>query len=523
MSSEPTKPTGPDLEHDGIAIADIPEGAMLLGHALGEAVLLVRRGDGALAIGATCTHYGGPLAEGIVEGDHVRCPWHHACFDLRTGEASSAPALSPVACFETVRRGERLFVLRKKQAKETVAAGGGTVVVLGGGAAGMAAIEMLRRRGYAGRIVLITADDAAPYDRPNLSKDYLAGTAPEEWLPLRGPEYYEEQHIDVHLRERATAIDVASRRVQLADGRDIAYDALLLATGADPITLTIPGADLPHVRTLRTLSDSRAIIARATHAKSAVVMGASFIGLEVAASLRTRGLVVHVVAPEPRPLVRVLGPEIGGLIQRIHEAHGVVFHLGTKATAIDAQSVTLEDGSRLAADLVVAGIGVRPSTTIVEHAGFNVDRGILVDPTLRTSAPNVWAAGDVARHPDARWAASGGSIRVEHWVVAERQGQAAARNILAALQGREPETFAAVPFFWSNHYDAALAYVGHAESWDMIDLDGNLDAHDFAAAFRRAGRTLAVATMGRDQTSLRAEVALEHGDEAALRQLIPAS
>ena len=521
MSSEPTKPAGPDLERDGIAIADIPDGGMLVGHALGEAVLLVRRGEGALAIGATCTHYSGPLADGIVEGDHVRCPWHHACFDLRTGEASSAPALSPVACFETVRRGERLFVLGKKQAKEIVAEDGGTVVVLGGGAAGMAAIEMLRRRGHAGRIVLITADDATPYDRPNLSKDYLAGTAPEEWLPLRGPEYYKEQHIDVHLRGRATAIDVGSRRVRLDDGRDIAYDALLLATGADPIGLTIPGADLPHVRTLRTLSDSRAIIARATNAKCAVVMGASFIGLEVAASLRTRGLEVHVVAPEARPLVRVLGPEIGGLIQRIHEAHGVVFHLGTKATVIDAQAVTLENGSRLATDLVVAGIGVRPCTTLAEHAGLKIERGITVDATLRTSAPSVWAAGDVARYPDARWA-SFGSVRVEHWVVAERQGQAAARNILAALRGREPETFVAVPFFWSNHYDAALAYVGHAESWDVIDVDGNLDAHDFAAAFRRAGRTLAVATMGRDRTSLDAEIALEQGDEATLQQLVPA-
>ena len=270
---------------------------------------------------------------------------------------------------------------------------------------------------------------------------------------------------------------------------------------------------------LRSLADSRAIIEKAKSARKAVVMGASFIGLEAAAALRTRGLDVHVVAPEPRPLARVLGDEIGGVVQKVHESKGVVFHLGRKPASIDDHAVTLDDGSRIEADVVVMGVGVRPNLSLAEAGGLAVDRGVVVDANLLTSAPDVWAAGDIARWTDRRF----GSVRIEHWVVAERQGQTGAQNVLASRGEGTAVAFSAVPVFWSNHFDVGLNYVGHAETWDAIDVDGDLASRNFAAAFRKHGRTLAVVTMGRDRVSLDAEIAMERDDETALARLVPAT
>ena len=400
MGSNSQQLTGPDLK-EGIAVSSLADGSMLLGHADGEAVLLARRGAELFAIGAVCTHYSGPLAEGLMVDDTVRCPWHHACFSLRTGEALRAPALNPVACWR-VEQGEDKIFVREKQ--ESVAPGNRaakdtprTVVIVGGGGAGNAAAEMLRRQGFDGSITLLSADDALPYDRPNLSKDYLAGKAPEDWIPLRSAEFYTEKGIDVRLGARVVSIDTNKRALELADGSSQAFDALLLATGAHPVRLDTPGADLPHVHYLRTLDDSRALIAKAESAKRVVVIGASFIGLETAAALRERGLEVHVIGPQARPLERVLGAELGDMIKAIHEERGVVFHLGTSAVAIDRDSVTLKNGERLAADLVVAGIGVRPEVEIAAQAGIAVDNGVIVDAYLETNVPGIFAAGDIAR------------------------------------------------------------------------------------------------------------------------------
>ncbi|MBW8768213.1 MAG: FAD-dependent oxidoreductase [Gemmatimonadetes bacterium] len=504
--------TGPDLVA-GVAASELKPGDKLLGHANGEVVLLARVGDDFHAIGATCSHYGGPLAEGAIVGDTVRCPWHHACFSLRNGEALRAPALSNVACWRVERRGDRVVVTSKVE-REPLAPtfpipqrDDGElhdVVIVGAGAAGYAAAEMLRRCGYEGRVTIVDEEPDSPYDRPNLSKDYLAGNAPEEWIPLRPADFAAEHRIEI-VRARATRLDPKAHRLEV-EGRDpIPYDALLLATGAEPIKLGLPGEQAPHVHYLRSLGDSRAIIAAAAQAKRAVVIGGSFIGLETAASLRTRGLEVHVVAPEAVPLERVMGRALGEFIKALHEEKGVQFHLGHKPKSIERDAVVLDDDTRIGADLVVIGVGVRPRLALAEEARLAMDKGIVVDEQLCTSAPNVYAAGDIARWPDPH---TGERIRVEHWVVAQRMGQVAARNILGA-----EERFDYVPFFWSAHYDVSINYVGHAEKWDDVKVDGDASARDVAVLFERAGKPLALATIFRDAESLAFEVELERAAE----------
>src|SRR5438046_4819884 len=444
---------GPDFEK-GFNIDDVADGEMLLGHAFGEAVLVARRGDERFAIGATCTHYGGPLAKGLMVDCTVRCPWHHVRFDLRTGEAIAAPALNNVAWYRIDKRGSQFFVTSKIDEKPVrkPKSSPASVVIIGAGAAGGAAAEMLRREGYDGPVTLIGADEFLPYDRPNLSKDYLAGTASEEWIPLRSADFYREQKIDTFTNTSVTAIDPQEKKVMLTDGRSLGYGALLLATGAEPVRLAIPGGDLPHVYYLRTLTDSRRIIDKAKSSTRAVVIGASFIGLEVAWSLRERKLEVAVVGKGSLPLEKVLGGELGTLIRETHEANGVKFHLGRKPVAITDHHIELDDGTKLDCDLVVVGIGVRPNTAIAEQAGIATDNGVLVNKFLETNVPGVFAAGDTARWPDPR----AGHIRVEHWVVAQRHGQTAARNILGAH-----EAFILPPFFCSNHFDVHIHYVGN--------------------------------------------------------------
>ena len=505
MAQDSAKPGSPDLAQ-GISLGALPDGGKLVGHVGDEDVLLVRLGTDVFALGASCTHYHGPLGEGLVVDDTVRCPWHHACFDLRTGEALHAPALDALACWVVEQREGKIFVRHKKEMPKPrrgkPSAGlPGRIVILGGGAAGFAAAEMLRRREYEGSIVMLSDDAAAPVDRPNLSKDYLAGKAPEDWVPLRPDSFYAENGIELRLRTNVAGIDARAHEVSLAGGSRVPYDRLLLATGAEPVRLSIPGSDQPHLHTLRTLADCRAIIERAKAARRAVVLGASFIGLEVAASLRARGIEVHVVAPEKRPMERILGPQMGDFVRSLHQEQGVIFHLEDTASAIDSKRVTLKSGGMLDADLVVAGIGVRPRTALAEAAGLALDRGVVVNAYLETSMPGIFAAGDIARWPDPH---SGESIRVEHWVVAERQGQTAALNMLG-----HRDKFAAVPFFWSQHYDIPINYVGHAEKWDELTIDGDIEAKDCLIRYKRNGRVLAVASIYRDVESLEAEVMME--------------
>ncbi len=503
MTDDANQLKGPDLAR-GIALSDLSENTPFLGHAGGEQMILVRQGAEVFALAHQCTHYHGPLAEGLVAEGGLRCPWHHACFDLRTGEALRAPAIDPLDIWEVTTRDGKAFVGAKRASRPAKAprkALPDRIVILGGGAAGFAAAEQLRRDGYQGELTMLSGETAPPIDRPNLSKDYLAGTAPEEWMPLRPDNFYADKGIDLRLGASVAAIDRGARQLQLADGGTVPYDRLLLATGAEPVRLSVPGADQPHIHTLRTLADCRDIIASAKEAKRVAVIGASFIGLEVAASLRTRGIETHVIAPETVPMEKILGAEMGRFVRALHEERGVVFHLGEGVTGFEGKDVKLKSGASLKADLVVTGVGVRPRIALAEKAGLTIDRGVAVNAWLETSDSTILAAGDIARWPDPH---TGQNIRVEHWVLAERHGQAAARILMG-----EREKFEGVPFFWSQHYDVPVNYVGHAESWDAIDIEGDIAARDCILRYRKNGRVLAAASIYRDIASLQAELAME--------------
>ena len=491
----------------GFPLKNLSDGQPVAGKVNEDDVILVRRGSTVFAVGAFCTHYHGLLADGLVVEDTVRCPLHHACFSLRTGEALRAPAFDKIDCWRTDQIGDMVFVREKliqPQASPNGASGNlKSVVIVGGGAAALAAAEMLRRERYDGRLVMISADDSAPYDRPNLSKDFLAGTAPADWIPLRSPDFYTALKIELLLNARVVAIHAQNNEVVLDNGTTYNYDSLLLATGADPVHLSIPGAAASRVHYLRSFDDSKTIADKASSAKRVLVIGASFIGLEVAASLRGRNIEVHVVAPEQQPLERVLGVEVGAFIRKLHESHGVVFHLGRTVDHVRDSDVVLSDGIALDADFIVVGAGVRPSLALANQAGLAVDRGVVVNQYLETSHAGIYAAGDTARWPDPR---SGQAIRVEHWVVAERQGQVAAKNMLG-----HREAFNAVPFFWSQHYDVTVNYVGHAERWDEVHIDGCLEEHNCTVDFRLEGKTVAVATIARDLASLQADLSMERG------------
>ncbi|HRO15292.1 MAG TPA: FAD-dependent oxidoreductase [Paracoccus sp. (in: a-proteobacteria)] len=362
---------------------------------------------------------------------------------------------------------------------------------------------MLRRRGYQGALAILSDDPDLPCDRPNLSKDFLAGKVPEKWIPLKSRKFYERRDIDLQLGTRVEWIDTDGRIVRTADGREFPFDRLLLATGAEPVRLPIPGADQDHVRTLRSFADSRAIIARAEQAKTAVVLGSGFIGLEVAAALCKRGLKVHVISRDERPLEKVLGPELGDFIRQLHEEKGEVFHMKNSIACVGAGEVTLDDGSRIPADLVILGVGVKPRVSLAEGAGLKVDHGVIVDEHLETGAPGIFAAGDIARWPDA---ISGETQRIEHWVVAERQGQTVAENMLGA---RQP--YRDVLFCWSAHHGVSIRYVGHAQGWDALEIDGDIAARDCLVRYRKDGRTAAIAAIGRDRQALECEAEMESG------------
>ena len=495
--------TGPDFSL-GIALDEVPAQGTLAGR-VGEQPVLLSRLDGELyAVNGGCTHYGAPLADGLFVDGAAHCPWHHACFDLRTGAALRAPALDPLDRWRVEVEDGMVFVRSKLEGPAAVSPMRSEVeriLIIGGGAAGVGCANELRRIGFAGAITMLSADGDPPVDRPNLSKDYLAGAAPEEWMPLRPAEWYAENAIDLRLNIEVTEIDVAGRRALTRGGEAFGFDRLLLATGSEPIRLTTPGFDHPSVLTLRSFADARAIVAKAPAGAKAVIIGSSFIGMEAAAALRKRAVEVHVIARDAVPFARVFGEEIGRFLRARHELEGVHFHADSTATGFDGSAVTLDSGERIAADFVLVGIGVKPRTRIAAAAGIAVDGGVLVDAFLETSIPGIFAAGDIAAYADP---VTGARTRIQHWATAERQGQAAAANMLGRNQ-----RYDAVPFFWTEQFGLQLRYVGHAPAWDEVKIDGDVAAGEFVARYYQAGAHRASAGLGRDLEMLKDERRLE--------------
>ncbi len=499
---------GPDLSA-GVKVSDLAEGSLFGGTIGGQPVVLANDGGRICAFAGKCTHLGAPLKDGIIVDGQVRCPWHHARFCLKSGEAAAAPAFQPLDTYKVERRDDRLFVTKdagraispKGRAEQIPA-----TVIVGGGAAGFACAELLSRSGFGHRVTVISDDPDPPYDRTSCSKQYLIGLSSRDECFLKGAKFPSADGAVLRIAQRVKTLHLETKQVELENGERIAYEALVLATGAEPKRGDTPGFDRPNVHLLRTLRDADAIIAEASKGKKAAILGASFIGLEVAASLRQRGVEVDVVAPGKIPLEKILGPAVGEMIRGVDEAKGVRFHLGRRPSSFDGGTLTLDDGSTLAVDFVVAGLGVTPRTDLAGDAGLKIAAleeggGVVVNERLETSAPGVYAAGDIANYPD-RYASR--SIRVEHWVHAQRQGQHVARVLMG-----QAAAYADLPFFWSAHFDTGLLYLGHAEKPKTPSVEGSIDDQDFVARYAGKSDDRAVVACNQDKAALKIEAEWE--------------
>ena len=468
----------------------------------GKEILLARVNGNFHALGAHCTHYGAPLVEGVLSGERIVCPWHHACFNVKTGDLQEPPAVDALPSYEVKIQNDQVIVrvpenasdrrtplMTKRDTKDQR-----LFLIAGVGAAGYAAAQALREDGFTGRLVLVTRENHLPYDRPNLSKEYLQGGAEPGWLPLRTDDFFAEYDIEVMRGKTIKRLDAAKKTITFADGETLSSDALLIATGGAPRKLPFQLDSQTNVFLLRGYDDSDTIIASAEKGKRAVVIGASFIGMEVASSLKARGCEVTVVAPDDVPFRKILGADIGRLFQDIHEENGVKFRLNSSVVGFtgreEVTQVILENGDRLKADLVVVGIGVKPATDFLSGLTLHRDGGVIVDEHMR-AADGVYAAGDIAYFPHSL---TGERQRIEHWRTAMQQGRIAAHN----MAGKET-SYDGVPFFWTRQFDAGLLYFGHAATWEEIIYQGELAARDFLAFYIKGSRVLAVAGMNRDR------------------------
>lgn len=484
-------------------LSELKDGEMKQVSAGGAEILLAKISGECYAVGAHCTHYGAPLVEGVLDGDRLVCPWHHACFDIKTGDLVEPPAFDALARFEVQVEEDQIMVRVPENApdrqtppmtKRDDAKDKRLFVILGGGAAGFMAAQTLREDGFSGRVLMITREDRLPYDRPNLSKDYLEGNAEPAWMPLRPDEFFAENDIEILTGTEVTRVDAAAKTITLRDGKNLQFDSLLVATGGTPRKLPFQAATQKNVFLLRSFSDTDAIIAAANKSKKAIVIGASFIGMETACSLKKRGCDVTIIAPDDVPFQKTLGTEIGKLFQQLHERNGVKFKLGAHVESFEGrnsvETVLLEGGERLEADLVVVGVGVKPATDFLEGVELHKDGGVIADSYL-CIAENVYAAGDITHFPDAR---TGELTRIEHWRTALQQGRTAAHNMAG-----KPTAFTGVPFFWTVQFDTKLRYVGHAKEWDKTIFHGDVEKEDFLAFYVKDNRILAVAGMNRDR------------------------
>jgi apoptosis-inducing factor 3 len=499
---------GPDLSA-GLKTTGLPDGTLLGGSIDGRPVVLVNDGGRICAFAGKCTHLGAPLKDGILVDGQLRCPWHHARFSLETGQAVAAPAFRPIDAFQVARRGDRLFVTKAIDQNDGSSQTSGklpAIVIVGGGAAGFACGELLSRSGFGASVTIVSDDPDPPYDRTFCSKQYLVGQSSRDDCFLEGANFPSANGAVLEIPRRVTALHLDAKQIELDDGERIAFDSLVLATGAEPKRPDTPGFDRPNVHVLRTLRDADAIIAEASKGRRAAVIGASFIGLEVAASLRQRDVEVDVIASDKVPLEKILGTAVGTMIRAVDESKGIRFHLNRRPASFDGQTLELDDGSTLDVDFIVAGLGVTPRTELAEHAGLTIASkdeggGIVVNERLETSVPNVYAVGDIANYPD-RYVNR--SIRVEHWVHAQRQGQHVARVLMG-----QASSYADLPFFWSAHFDTGLLYLGHADKPAKPSVEGSIEKQDFVARYAGKGEDKAVVTCNQDKATLEIEAGWE--------------
>lgn len=457
------------------------------------------------ATGAYCTHYGAPLETGVLQGTRAVCPWHNACYDLTTGDHLEPPGCNALTHFATqVKDGQVWLTLPDapelqrvpEMVKADTDADGRTFVIIGGGAAGQTAAEGLRQAGFKGRVLMLTEEAELPYDRTKLSKATMQnGDANTDPSLLRSPDFYATYGIEVQTGQKVSQVDPAAKAVYFEDGRSLSYAQLLVATGGQARQLDLPGADLAGVFTLRRVSDLQQILQTVQSAQQAVIIGSSFIGMEAASSLAQRGLSVTVVSPDAVPFEKILGAEVGQLFQKMHEEHGVQFRLEMKATEFKGgdtvESVTLESGDTLPADLVIIGVGVKPATDFLSALSLHEkDQSVPVNQYLQAT-DGIYAAGDIARFPDSL---TGEPVRIEHWRLAEQHGKTAALNMAG-----EPTPFSGIPFFWTGQFDLKMRYVGHAEDWDDLIVQGSLEDRKFLAFYCKANQVRAVAGCGRDR------------------------
>jgi NADPH-dependent 2,4-dienoyl-CoA reductase/sulfur reductase-like enzyme/nitrite reductase/ring-hydroxylating ferredoxin subunit len=461
---------------------------------LGSAeIVIARDGSSIHAFAARCPHAGAPLEEGGIYNHRLICPWHKATFCLKDGTVVEPPALDGLARHAVEIHGQDVLVSPDPVGTACPPArlDGRKVLILGSGAGGTAAAVALRDAGFSGSITLIGSEE--PYDRTVLSKFVLHDMPASEVPLLRPAEYWMNRRIE-RLEAAIVRLDAIGKNVHLADGTVLHYDDAVLATGATPNVPKLPGVTLAGVHSLRTRHDAASIVASATPGATAVVVGSSFIGLEAASALLGRGLNVTVTAPEPIPFQRQFGPEIGSMFRRLHEANGVRFRLQAKVAAFSGKEtvdgVLLEGGERLAADLVVLGVGVTPATAFVDGVRKADDGGIEVDDTLR-AADGLYVVGDCACFPF-----NGKQIRIEHWRVAQQHGRIAAANIAGISQHYET-----VPFFWTYHFGRRFECIGHPQGWDRLHVDGALTDQDFIGLQIQGDRVVGVIACQRERTT----------------------
>ncbi len=464
---------------------------------VGDTDVLLARVDGQYyALYPKCAHYQAPLQKGILHGHRLVCPWHNACFDVRNGHRLEAPALNGLSTHEVRVENGQVFV-RLTTDKQSMTnplaapdeANTETCVIVGSGGAGAFAVEALREGGFTGRIIMLTQSHEAPYDRPNCSKNYLQGKAPDEWMPLRDDAFYKNYGIEIRTNQQVISLDPVTKKIELNSGETLVYDLALVCPGGKPNRLPVSGVDLGNVFTLRTLHDSKKLRKLGKKGKRVVIVGSSFIGLEAAMSLRKLGCEVAVVGQETVPFEKILGGRIGRVMQGWHEKEGIKFHLGRKVEQLEGKTmvsaVALDNGEQLTADFVLLGVGVKPQTSFLTGIELEPDGGVKTDEYLRI-ADGLFAAGDIAHYPT-----PDGPQRIEHWKVAGQQGHVAGLNMARLARSRRPEggegdamePYQGVPFFWSNQQSKRINYIGYGGGFDEIIYEGNPETDEFFLAY----------------------------------------